>query len=569
MLKYCLDEISKEEDVDLVDSIPSNPQYSYVVCWKLVTYISISSVSEKIELYIGFSSAFPYECPDIFYFDPQYDYFPHIDYLSRKLCYFEDGTTFPPDKPVAILRECIRKAKRLIEKGAKHENATDFLEELYSHWGSRFNDEPAIETNWLIYGNIPKHSQVLKMWSYREALVTEQAQTHNLIISENNITHDFEQYMRRKPYFVESKILFLNSVEVPDSPPYSISPKTISNWIKEAKDLKLLKKNLNKERRVTFAFPLHQTNYFGGCIIPLQPAYRNGYRKLNAYEELVLFEKGNKCIQRFMGKVYSSNRIYQRTEGKDVEIRKFAIVGLGSIGSNLCYFLAGWPNAKFLLVDKDIMQPENIGRHLHGMKYVQQSKVHAIEEFLREKRPEMEIKSFADSIENILEKRKEEFNSCSALFLSMGDCMSEQYVLSLVNKKVLTVPIFILWLEPFAIAGHLVYINPADYFDMSCMLEKDTMLFKHNLIKSSEYIEKGSTEFVNRDAGCNGAYALYSGNDVILFLSAIYPIIDKLLKEPTNSICYRWVGNINNAKERNISLTEGEYTKGDVTKYLL
>ena len=176
---------------------------------------------------------------------------------------------------------------------------------------------------------------------------------------------------------------------------------------------------------------------------------------------------------------------------------------------------------------------------------------------------------FADSIENILEKRKEEFNSCSALFLSMGDCMSEQYVLSLVNKKVLTVPIFILWLEPFAIAGHLVYINPADYFDMSCMLEKDTMLFKHNLIKSSEYIEKGSTEFVNRDAGCNGAYALYSGNDVILFLSAIYPIIDKLLKEPTNSICYRWVGNINNAKERNISLTEGEYTKGDVTKYLL
>lgn len=566
ILKHCFDEISKEEDVDLVESIPTNPQYSYAKCWKLTTYVSIKSVSEKIELYIGFSHTFPFKTPDIYYFDTQYDYFPHIDYTSRKLCYLEDGTTYTPNAPIILLRKCISKAKRLIEKGAKRENSKDFIEELYSHWDSEFNGEPFVNDNWMIYGKIPTTSNIFKVWSYKETLVTEKGQVHHLIIPYDSIDHKFETYMRGKPNFTESEILFLSNIEVPDKPPYCITPQIFLNWIKDDGDIKLLKKTLNKDRQLTIAFPLFQTNYFGGCQIPLQPVFRNGFRKLNAFDELTLFEKKNQYLQRFVGKIYSLSRITQRTEGKKIKVRKFTVVGLGSVGSNLCYFLSGWSNAEFILIDKDIMQPENIGRHLHGMKYIQQSKAYSMEEFLRENRPDMNVKSFTASIEDILERNIEEFNGCSAVFLCMGDCMSEQYVLSLVERKVLTIPIFTLWLEPFAIAGHLVYINPIDTLNTNNMLEKDTMLYKHNLILSSEYTGKGTSEFVSRDAGCNGAYTLYSGNDVMLFLSAIYPIINKLIEQPSKTMCYRWVGNINNAKERNIALIEGKHINGDVTE---
>ena len=89
------------------------------------------------------------------------------------------------------------------------------------------------------------------------------------------------------------------------------------------------------------------------------------------------------------------------------------------------------------------------------------------------------------------------------------------------KKGILRTPIFILWLEPFAIAGHLVYINPANSPNLDNILGKDTMLYKHNIIPSSEYISRGETEFISRDAGCNGAYAHYSGNDVILFVGYI------------------------------------------------
>ena len=64
------------------------------------TYISVAPVAEKIELYIGFPNSFPYECPDIFYFDTKYDYFPHIDYTYRRLCYLEEGITYSPDQPI-------------------------------------------------------------------------------------------------------------------------------------------------------------------------------------------------------------------------------------------------------------------------------------------------------------------------------------------------------------------------------------------------------------------------------------------------------------------------------------
>ena len=564
LINNCFNEISKVEDVFLVDSIPTKTRSFYVECWKVHTCISVSSMAEKIELYIGFTSAFPYECPEVYYFDTKYDYIPHIDYFSRKLCLFEDGSTYSPNEPVALLHNCIKKAKQLIEIGAKRENKDDFIQELHSYWDSKYPGESYVDEDWLFYGDFPNNSQILNVWSYYELLSTEEGQYHHIIVPTDNIENGFKEYIRKKPGFEDSEVLYLNSVEIPDTPPYSITPMVLENMIRDIEDLKLLKKELEKKRYIKIAFRLQKTNYIGGVVIPFQSEKRKGFRKLSAYDELTRFEKRNNYLQRFSGKIYSLSRISQRTVGNEVEARKFAVAGLGSVGSNLCYFLSGWSNTGFLLVDKEIIQPENIGRHIHGVKYIHQSKVYSMEEYLREKRPDIFIKSFYDSIERVIEINIEEFNSCSMLFLCMGDCMSEQFVMSLVKNKMLVVPIMVLWLEPFAIAGHLVYINPTNNPNIDGLLNRDTMLYKHNLIKESEYIKKGSTEFVSRDAGCNGAYALYSGNDVVLFLSAMYSIINDKINKPTNSMCYRWVGNINKAKERNIALIEGEHIKGSV-----
>lgn len=143
----------------------------------------------------------------------------------------------------------------------------------------------------MIYGDIPTTSQILKVWSYKETLYTEKGASHNLIIQNDDIDFDFEHYLKRKPYFSENETLFLRSVEIPYTPPYSISPLTLLEWIKDPDDKKLFKKVLNKKKKVIVTFPLLHTKYLGGCYIPLQPAFRKGHRNLTAFEELTRFEK--------------------------------------------------------------------------------------------------------------------------------------------------------------------------------------------------------------------------------------------------------------------------------------
>ena len=129
----------------------------------------------------------------------------------------------------------------------------------------------------------------------------------------------------------------------------------------------------------------------------------------------------------------------------------------------------------------------------------------------------------------------------------------------------ISVPIFIMWLEPFSIAGHLVYVNPEKKDKPICLNVGKLRLYKHNLIQPDMY-EKRSDEFVKRDAGCNGSFALYNQNNVTLFLSSIFPIVDQLIENPGESKCYRWVGNINIANKMGLSLTDPSVKKGEITE---
>lgn len=110
-----------------------------------------------------------------------------------------------------------------------------------------------------------------------------------------------------------------------------------------------------------------------------------------------------------------------RTAGMEMPEQKFVIAGLGSIGSNLVYFLNGWNNASFTLIDNDRFRTENIGRHLLGFHDVSQNKVEAVANYLRSIRPEREVETYSDDFQNVFENCNEKLNTCSALFLCTGD----------------------------------------------------------------------------------------------------------------------------------------------------
>jgi hypothetical protein len=192
---------------------------------------------------------------------------------------------------------------------------------------------------------------------------------------------------------------------------------------------------------------------------------------------------------------------------------------------------------------------------LLGFQYIYQNKAYAVADYLHSIRPERDVRTYNRSFQNVIIGNNESLNAYTALFLCTGDTMTEKFVLDALRDGRITLPTFILWLEPFGIAGHIAYINPAQMPESFTLYnDENSMLYKYNLIAPTEYIAHAD-RFTKKDAGCNGEYSLYSGNDVTLLLSALYPYINQLIQQPEQSKCYRWIGNINIALKKGLVLT--------------
>ena len=357
----------------------------------------------------------------------------------------------------------------------------------------------------------------------------------------------------------EFDALFLSSFEKSVEPPFTLTGRSLVQSLKDEEDKNKLKKYVNKHGGGYVLFPIGTDNFTGGVHIVQLKCNRSGFRNgvIMPYVALTEYEGRIKKLSRLLVSVFSDSRIAERTAGVMMEHRKFIIAGLGSVGSNLCYYLNGYNNAQFTLVDKDKLNLDNIGRHLLGFEHQHQYKVSAVSGYLKEYRPDREVLEVKKMLQEL---DTEEINNADAIFICTGDIMSERWLLQKMMKGEVNRPAFILWLEPYGISGIMLYVNPEDKESLERLTKSSFNGFENYcLISPEEY--KDTEKLIKRDAGCNGKYAIYSGNDVTFFLSSVFPIIDQLMDSPTKSKCYRWVGNIDIAAEKGIGLVSTNYSK--------
>lgn len=550
ILDTVFNEVLKEDFVEVIPNIPNGENNKYAVCWRLVTEIDISQRATEIELHIGLSDNFPYEIPDIYFLDKRYDYFPHVDFENRKLCLFEDDSIINATAPLQVLKSCIRQAKKLIECGVNKQNECDFIEEIANYWILPYNGEKSVDTRYIVYGQ-PKNKCLLN-------IVTNVMGVKMIVADEelNNI----------KRWFVQcgctEKVLFMPSVKVASKPPYNMSYGDFFNLVnKEEKEA--IRSFVSKYSQLNILFPLSDNHLYGGYHLGYINTNLNGFRPGKVSPTKVLDLKyRNKKMPRITAYAYNKARIEERTSGVRQANYTFAVMGCGSIGSNLCTFLNAYNDVSFVLVDNDMFSVDNIGRHILGINDVFYSKVDALKNSFLSVKPEMKI--------NVCRKNMYDINpnivtDCNAVFLCTGNLSAEYYFVRQLEKNELKRPIFVLWLEPYAIAGHLIYVSETDGYKTfrNCFDAKGN--YKYNMIATTEYEKPALLK--KRDAGCNGSYVNYSGNDVMLFLSSMYPLISEIIENKTLSTCYRWVGNINTAKEKGIALTNEEVRKNQINIY--
>ena len=541
-------ELSQEFEIEEIKSSPRT--------WRLVIQAELDGKAEDVEMNLSFPTAFPYDMPRVEIKDERFKYLPHISFHSRKLCLYEDGVIYDATNIRGIVRDCIRRARRWVEEYANRDNSDEYAKEIKNYWEETYDNETLVDDFWIILGKVPSQTCLLNAISYPVKSLSEKNIFFERVICACELDEDQLKPFKSMPGATMLQVVYVASFNIPQAPPYSLTGMNVIDRISDDNDRRFIVKYINDHHKGYILFPLGLDFVLGGVIIPKLNTNRKGFRPetLRAINILTGFENTNKNLDRILAKVYNADRIAQRTVGKMMEFRKFLVAGLGSIGSNLCYYLNGYNNAQFALIDKDFLNTENLGRHLLGFEYINQRKSFAVAQYLTQYRPDRKVKALAKDLQEI---QTERINESSALFVCTGDVMSEQWLLKNMVVGHITVPAFILWLEPYGISGIMLYVNPSDKEGLKQLCEQaDDSFLNYCLIDRCEY--DNGEKLIKQDVGCNGNYALYSANDVTFFLSAMFPHIDNLLTSPSTSKCYRWTGNIDTADQKEIKLVSSD-----------
>lgn len=557
-LRECYEKLSKEYSIERVDYIPegTNHKKVSVPVWKVTVIAEVFGKLEAVEIFIAYPPEFPYLLPCVIVPEERFSLLPHISVKSRKLCLYEDGAIYDTENIYGLIKDSITKTRRWLELFSNQDNTSEYAQELNSYWTEQYEREPGIEPYWILMGKMPSETCELQGYSYSVDFLGKKDKYFERCVvcgsdaPENILNNIKTRYSGRKV-----QVLFIKSLQIPYTPPYSISGYQLFERIQNESDKAKCTRFLNQNLKGYFLFPLGLDNMLGGVIVPkLNVINRNGYRNgsLKATDILTKFEYKNKSLGRIKVGLYEEMRMANRTAGYLMKHQKFVIAGLGSVGSNLCYFLNGYNNASFALVDPDNLTIDNMGRHLLGFNYLDQRKVYAVADHLNLYRPDREIKPIDKQIELI---PSEKYNEATAIFVCTGDVMSEKWLLKKMQDKEITQPTFFMWLEPYGLSGIMIYANPNDEESIDLLkTEADRRFLKYCLIDQTEY-DQGD-KLTQHDAGCNGSYALYSANDVTMFLSAMFPQIDQLLNCPDKTQIHQWVGNVEIANQRKIHLVE-------------
>lgn len=96
------------------------------------------------------------------------------------------------------------------------------------------------------------------------------------------------------------------------------------------------------------------------------------------------------------------DRLFLRISGlfnvQAFESLRVLIAGCGSGGGQVASQLVMSGIKKFILVDNDVLEPENVIRHVCGIRYIGQKKTEALSDVLRDRNPRVQIRNYGEDI---------------------------------------------------------------------------------------------------------------------------------------------------------------------------
>lgn len=179
------------------------------------------------------------------------------------------------------------------------------------------------------------------------------------------------------------------------------------------------------------------------------------------------------------------------------QAKRVVVFGAGALGSPVVEQLAKAGIGGITLVDYDIMEPANIGRHLLGLQHVGYRKVTAVADAINKSHPSRVVTPFPETAQKWLQR-----NSLQDYDLAV-DLTGEPIVQWYLNeaRRQESCPLVVGWMEPFVAAAHV------------CMLTPDSLWFpdatRTDRLKLLEAIDWPG-EVIRQVPGCSSRFQAYT-----------------------------------------------------------
>lgn len=156
-----------------------------------------------------------------------------------------------------------------------------------------------------------------------------------------------------------------------------------------------------------------------------------------------------------------SRYLNARTAGRvPQEVRSFRIgtVGCGALGGTVALQLAQSGVQRMTLIDGDVLNIENVGRHELNASYVGQHKAKALQSEIMGRFCDYDVKAVTKSWQAAFSDEPATLEDCDLLICATGDWLSDAHLNSVAFE--LDVPVLFCWVERFALVGHGLLVMP-------------------------------------------------------------------------------------------------------------
>ena len=504
---------------------------------KIKIFTNIEGVN--VVLWCSLGDYFPYEIPEIFLdkdSSKKLSKIPHL-YTDNSLCIFDKSKVIPNfNEPQQLVKETIEESITVIQKGLTGENKKDFVDEFLEYWSTKRKLKAQ-----MFVENVSEGKRIHCCFNKEEVIIADSSQRLKEIfkaITGKVLTDD---------KIFEGLFIPLKGDDIENIPRTDIEIVKMIERYSEYEKLynSFMQKNIKRTVLIAFNQIVSGKNMIAGWIHQ-GPGIPKGFRKGHVDLKVAFAiseEKGaavkiENCHQ---------NRLFTRGgDGVMSPWKRVGIIGCGSVGSFIAEALKLSGVEKYVLVDNERLEYENIARHSCGYNGVPFTKACNVGVSLQQWNPNIIFDSHVENAHGFVENKSEVINECDIVFVAVASAAVEHHVNKLILENKITVPVVFVWTEPYSLGGHAVLVKkPQDLYEE--IFDSSTFEYRYSIVKNG-------TEYLKREAGCQSTYMPYSG---FLLQQFIYRMVDCLMTECWNKKGnYRitWCGKMSKAMELGVSI---------------